>query len=95
MVIKSSSVPDCAVYDNYDSSSGNEDDRCTVSRLLKIIYFCTGGVVIRSYISSKSGPYELVYFFWSKKTLCAKGLLPHLCGYKVTLFFSSSADGCL
>ena len=49
MVIKSSSVPDCAVYDNYDSSSGNEDDRCTVSRLLKIIYFCTGGVVIRSY----------------------------------------------
>jgi len=30
MVIKSSSVPDGAVYDNYDSSSGDEDDRCTL-----------------------------------------------------------------
>ena len=40
MVIKSSSVPDCAVYDNYDSSSGDEDNRCTVSRLITIIFFC-------------------------------------------------------
>ena len=38
MVIKSSSVPDGAVYDNYDSSSGDEDDRCTVSRLITIIF---------------------------------------------------------
>ena len=40
MVIKSSSVPDGAVCDNYDSSSGDEDDRCTVSRLKTFFSIC-------------------------------------------------------
>ena len=38
-------------------------------------------------------PKKASKFFGRKNTIFAKGLLPHLCGYKVTLFFRAPQMG--